>query len=632
MVPPQVEEAVMTALQPLPADRFASAAEMARVLRAALDDSSARKGANLPTHPWRHVLVTAVLAVSVTAIASRAWPRSREDDTPRVTARLTLPLPPEQVLQTSVTPFAISPDGARIVYAATVGGTARLYLRPMASDVRAIPSTEGAQGPFFSPDGQWIGYQAASKLWKVAVEGGAPIALADARAFCGASWGAAETILFSECDGALHRVSSRGTDEVEIEVRIDSRGTDSATSTTPSSALDVRWPATLPGGRHALVTERQRIGVVDLATGILKPLFDGNQAVYLPTGHILFDAGEGRVRVAQFSLSRLEVLGEPVPAFETFRAPAGGSSFFSVSESGTLVHVTGGFDRWLVLTDRLGRPEGTVPEARGYRFPRFSPDGRRLAVTVDPRPSDIWVVDLADWRATRVTTEGASIVPIWSADGKRIGFSGRGGPLAVTGPGDEGHPLSRVPAGGGVYLSSWAPDGSIFAYRVDRSQYDLVVLAPNDSAWRPYLATPAMERDPALSPDGQWIAYISDRSGIAELYVRPREGNNVGVIASAGGGREPRWADDGREIIFRRGSSLMTVAVQTGTTFRVRGTPRELFAVPYDFSQDNNWDVTADGQHFVFVRSESATQAGLIVVLNWFDTLRGTRGGDARRP
>jgi Tol biopolymer transport system component len=571
----------------------------------------------------------------VTALASRAWmARGDQGDTSRVTARLTALLPPGHVLQpSSVTPFAISRDGARIVYAATVGGTAQLYLRPLnASEVRAIPFTEGAEGPFFSHDGQWIGYHAAGKLWKVAVTGGAPIALADARTYCGASWGDAEAILFSECDGALHRVSSGGGDESEIVVRIGSPGPDSARSSAPPSALSVRWPHVLPDGRHALVAAQQRIGVVNLATGTLQLLLDGRQAVYLPTGHILFDAGEGRMRVARFNLSRLAVSGEPVPAFETFRGPADGSSFFSVSEAGTLVHVAGGFDRWLVLTDRSGRPEGAAPEARGYRFPRFSPDGRRIAVTVDPRPSDIWIVDLADWRATRVTTDGGNIVPIWSADGRRIGFTARAGTWSVAGPGDEAQPLSRVPAGPAVYLSSWAPDGSLFAYRAGRAGYDLLALAPNDSAWKPLLATPAMERDPALSPDGRWIAYISDRSGNAEVYVRPREGNSVGVIASAGGGREPRWADGAREIVFRRGSSMMTVAVQTGTTFQVFGAPRELFDVGYDFSQDNNWDVTADGRHFVFVRHDAATPGALLVVLNWFEVVRGAPDRDARRP
>jgi dipeptidyl aminopeptidase/acylaminoacyl peptidase len=141
-----------------------------------------------------------------------------------------------------------------------------------------------------------------------------------------------------------------------------------------------------------------------------------------------------------------------------------------------------------------------------------------------------------------------------------------------------------------------------------------------------------MERDPALSPDGRWIAYISDRSGNAEVYVRPREGNSVGVIASAAGGREPRWADGGREIVFRRGSSMMSVAVQTGTTVQVLGAPRELFTVGYDLSQDNNWDVTADGRRFVFVRNDAATPGGLLVVLNWFDVVRGAPDRDARRP
>jgi dipeptidyl aminopeptidase/acylaminoacyl peptidase len=159
-----------------------------------------------------------------------------------------------------------------------------------------------------------------------------------------------------------------------------------------------------------------------------------------------------------------------------------------------------------------------------------------------------------------------------------------------------------------------------------------VVLAPGDSAWKDVLASPANERDPTVSPDGRWIAYSSDRSGSTEVYVRPREGNGVGVIVSAGGGREPRWADGGRQIVFRRGSSMMSVAVRTGPTFEVRATPQELFAADYDYSQDNNWDVTADGRRFVFVRNDAAAPRGLVVVLNWFEEIRSAQQRETPRP
>ncbi len=635
-VSPEVEAAVMTALQPLPADRFSSAADMARALRAATDRSADWSSPTQPVPRWRSRLAAAAVTALVTVLGTRAWmQRSDPGESPRVTARLVLPLPPGQVLQPLVTPFAVSRDGTNIVYAAAVGGTVQLYLRPLAaSEAHAIPSTEGADGPFFSPDGQWIGYHAAGKLWKVAVAGGAPIALAEALGYCGVSWEAADWMLFSECDGTLQRVASDGGAKTGIAVRLDAPPPDSASPAAARYPTEVRWPALLPDGRHALVqvTRRGSIGVIDLTTGALRIVLRGNQGAYLPTGHLLFDASDGFMRLVRFDLGRLEVIGEPVPAFETFRGPGAGSSFFAVSETGTLVHVPGGFARWLVITDRLGRSQGASPEPRGYRFPRFSPDGGRIAVTVDPRPSDIWVVDATDWRATRMTTDGGNILPIWSADGTRIGFAGRTSTLSVAGPGDEPRQIAPDPAGAPVYASSWAADGSIYAYReTGRAIFDLVFLAPGDSVWRDLLATPAIERDPILSPDGRWIAYGSDRSGIPEVYVRPREGNGVGVVVSAGGGREPRWADGGREIVFRRGSSLMTVPVQTGPTFRVLGTPRELFAVDYDFTQGNNWDVTADGQRFVFVRNDAAVPRGLIVVLNWFEAVRGAGDGNVRR-
>ena len=627
-VPAPVDAAVMTALQPLPADRFSSAAEMSRALRGAVEEGADRTGAAPHRIRWRPVLAAGAL-VALTVLATRAWlQRKAPSDGARVSARLTLPLPADQIMQAgSVRPFAISSDGSLVAYVAAVGETSQIYLRPLdAAEGRAVPSSTGAQGPVFSPDGRWIGYHADGKLWKVAVAGGAPLALADAESFCGASWGdggdAGDAILFSECDGALHVVSSRGGDEREVPVRIEPAEPDSAGSGAGPRPLDVRWPELLPDRRHALVGERGRIGIVDLRTGALRLLRGGVQATYLRTGHLLFDEGEGRVRLVRFDPDRLAIVGEPVPAFETFRGPNSGSSFFSVSENGTLVHVAGGFARWLVLTDRSGRTERATPEPRGYRFPNFSPDGRRIAVTVDPRPSDIWIVDPADWRATRVTTSGGNIAPIWSRDGKRIAFTKGSAPQWVGGPGEDPRPLNRVPAGGPVYLDSWASDGTLLGVReAGRRQYDIVMLAPGDSAWRDLLASSSVERDAMLSPDERWIAYTSNRSGNAEVYVRPRAGTGVGAVVSAGGGREPRWGDGGREVVYRSGSRIMSVPVQTAPNFQLRGSPRELFIADYDFTQDNNWDMTADGRRFVFVRSDAAARRGLIVVVNWFDAV-----------
>ena len=629
-VPAPLEAAVMTALEILPADRFATASDMARALRAT-DGASTRAATSAHPHPWRHILVTAGVVALVTALVTRAWPsRADRGDGPPVTASLTLPLPAGQVLGPAITPFAISRDGSLVAYVAIVGGTSQLYLRPLGSlETHALPSTLGAQGPFFSPDGQWIGYHAAGRLWKIAVAGGAPIELAEAPTYCGASWASADAIVFSECRAALHRVSSRGGDETEIAARLEAPAADSGVGNA-QPPMTLRWPAVLPDGRHVLVGDRTRIAMIDLASGAMRYLFPGVQAAYLPTGHLVFDEGEGRVRLVRFDLSRLAVIGEPVPAFETFRGPASGSSFFAVSATGTLLHVAGGFSRWLVFTDRSGRPTDVAPEARGYRFPRFAPDGHRLAVTVDPRPSDIWVVDLADWRTTRVTTDGGNILPSWSSDGSRIGFTSRGFTRSVSGRGGEAHVFDRRLLGTAVYLGSWATNGTLLGFRGSEGRYDLVTLTPPDSTWRELLATPATERDPRYSPDGRWVAYSSDQSGQAEVYVLPRDGRGVGQIVSLGGGREPHWAGNGREIIFRRASSIMSVAVQTGTGVRVLGAPRELFTAEYDFSQDTNWDVTADGRRFVFVRNDAAAPRGLVVILNWFEVVRG--GGNRPAP
>ena len=167
------------------------------------------------------------------------------------------------------------------------------------------------------------------------------------------------------------------------------------------------------------------IGVMDLASGDVRIILPrGRQARYLPTEQLLFDDNEGRVRVVGFDVQRGTVRGASTPVFEAFRGPGAGATYFTVSDNGTLVYMPGGFQRSLVRVNRYGQETPINAEPRGYRFPNVSPDGKSVVVTVDPRPSSIWIVDATTGQGFPLTTDKVhSGGAFWSPDGTRVAFS-----------------------------------------------------------------------------------------------------------------------------------------------------------------------------------------------------------------
>jgi eukaryotic-like serine/threonine-protein kinase len=637
-VPPAVEGAVLTALEKVPADRWASAAEFAAALagdgRPGDRGGGSLRSPSLPRRAPGSRLTVALVAVTVVASAfalrgSLAGGRARPAKA--IPTRVMIPLGLDLILAQDVLPFDISADGSEIVYAGESGGQAELFLRPLGSfEGRAIPGTEGASQPFLSPDGKWIGFFADGKLQKVSRDGGAPIALAEVpQGWDGASWGTDGTILYALRGPALYRISDGGGRPVTIPI-VPAPAPSTRDSQPPAPPITaVRWPSQLPDGTHALVTTNTGlVAVVTLATGELKPLLRGSKARYLPTGHLIFDEDEGRIRVVPFDLRRLAVTGGPVPAFEAFRGPGGGAARFAVSQTGTLVYVAGGFNRSLVLVDRDGRETPVAVPARGYRFPRFSPDGRLVNVTIDPRPSSLWVVDLRRGQSVRVTTELHNLNAVWAPDGERLAFY-RGGALwwVRWRSGDSLAPvLVTASKGPELYPTDWARDGRILASRTGPTERDIVTVTIGDSVARPLHATPAVEAQGKVSRDGRWLCFRSNVTGSDEVYVRPYPSGGTSTLVSTHGGTDPRWSPDGKELYYREGTRIMAVPVRTGPAFEALGPPRLLFAGAYDFSQMDNWDAGPDGR-FIMVRGDPASRGQFLVVLNWFAELEQAGGG-----
>lgn len=624
-VPPHVAGVVRRALEKLPADRFGSGEELAR----ALSDPTFR----WPREPTRSLAARLVplagyaVAAVMAAFAAWGWLRSPGSDAAGPVSRLVVPLAEDQRLSVAgggAFPFDLSRDGRSIVYRAQKGGDNRLFLRDLDSfDARELAGTDEARQPFFSPDGRWVGFFAERELRRVSVDGGAPLTITGVGAEpFGASWGSGGRILFSLRGDGLYSVPETGGKAEGIELAPVNApvGGEADSAAALVSAGSPRWPHLLPGNRHALLTTDGGTGILTLATGELRYILSGSQAVYLPTGHLLFNAGEERLRLVPFDLDRLEVAGAPLPALENvFRGPGSGAAHFRVSETGTLVFVAGGFQRSLVLVDRTGRESSLAVEPRGYRFPEISPDGDLIAVTVDPRPSDIWVVDVRRESARRLTTTRHNIAPSWHPDGDRLTFWRNGDVHWLPWPeGGEPRRVSDRPLN--QYGPTWLRDGRIIVFEpAPGTGGGLLALDAETGEAAEFWVTPANEYSPRASPDGSWVAFTSDVSGAEEVYVLPSSGGGSPVLVSVGGGSDGTWSADGTEIFYRSGSTIMAVPVKTSPAFSP-GIPEPLFSGPYDFAQGGNWDVGPDGR-FVMIRADPRTSRQFQVVPNWFEEI-----------
>ena len=542
---------------------------------------------------------------------------------------VTLPADQQVVQAPGAAAIALSPDGTRLVYAAEGAGSQQLYLRELDQfSATALPGTEGARHPFFSPNGAWVGFFADGLLQKVAVSGGLPLTICDAPVVGrGATWGPDDTIIYQPGPGSsgLLRVSANGGEPQAL-----------TTADAEMDSSNLAWPSFLPDGRALLTTlnygtREPQIVVLSLESGEWHLVGDGGHARYAPPGYLVYyDETRGGLQAVGFDADRLEVLGAPVSVIDSvYRAPSVGAPFFEVSLTGSLVYKSGGLDRSLMWVDHRGQASPATEEGRGFRFPALSPDGTKVAVIIDPRPSELWVYDLE--RGTRVQLAGgthrvlgggSALTPVWSPDGGRLVFSAAGGDLYWMPADGSSDAEALLVSDHSKYPTSWSSEGRFLSYQEQHptTGFDIWVMPlDGDRTPEPFLVTPAAEAYLRFSPDGRWVAYVSRESGRAELYVRPFPGPGGAIPISTDGGRLPVWSADGRELFYRNGETMMVVAVETGSTFTA-GTPEVLFGDAYN-NINNNYDVAADGR-FLMVRPDpNAAADRLHVVQNWVEEL-----------
>ena len=498
-----------------------------------------------------------------------------------------------------------------------------------------LGTDQGAQGPVFSADGQWVGFWADGRLQKASASGSELVTLAEVPAPpMGASWGRDDMIVYGQREGVMQVPGVGGAPQLLISA---------------DEGEQLFGPQMLPGGEWVLMTVGNRrsgaswdeaeIVVQSVTTGERAVLTHGRGGRYVSTGHVIYVVNNV-LFAAPFDLGSRQVTGRgEVPLVEGVRQPPGtvsGEVHVSVSSSGSLVYVPDSIGVGELFTLAwVGRDgdEELVPTTlplRSSGHPRVSPDGTRVAIEFpDGDNFDVWSWDLERQTATQITFgEGFEGNPLWTADGARILFNSSSVPGGLLWTAADGTGQVEQLVGGPVIPHAWSPDGQLLVALGG----DIGVLRmEGEPVLEALLDGPANERDPAVSPDGRWLAYRSDETGEPLVYVRPFPNTDDGRWrVSPDFGVEPVWSPDGQELFYRGESDLMAARIESEASFAA-GSPQPLFSlVDYDMQGVvRAFDVAPDGDRFMLRKRDAVSEtsgvdsfSGVILMQHWFEELK----------
>jgi eukaryotic-like serine/threonine-protein kinase len=598
-------------------------------------------------------------AVVMGLLVAGVWLARRDDPAPALVSRAAIAVNPAERLRSqpgddglpqgrpSRTAIALSPDGRSLVFSGVRGDRQQMYLRPIdALDAVPIDGTDGAHTPFFSPDGQWIGFWAGGALKKVPLAGGPPVTIAEVPQIVSASWGSGDRIVFSYGNGGVWVVPAVGGQPKPL-----------TTVDETEREFSHRFPQLIQDGTALLFTvthdgipnwDKTQIVVQSLSTGERRLLIEGGaDARYVSSGHLLY-IRQGTLAAASFDEERLVVTGGSVGmqsgvmqasnmGYSGFDSGAGQ---YSVADTGTLVYVSGtpmpDREFSLVWVDRSGNAEPLQLPRRYFLGPRLAPDGRTVAVAIfgsDTAQRNVWIHDIGRGTFRPLTESGNSGMPVWTRNGSRLVFPSEGafsGNLFWTLADGTGTPERLTTAPSGQVPSSISPDG-LLAF-VQTNDVWLVRLG-GDRQPRPVLNRSHFEGFPDFSPDGRWLAFTSTESGRPEVYVQPFPGPGPAQRISTDGGQAPAWRKDGRELFYHSVHSappgeaepLKVMAVPMAAGLPVGG-PKQLFEGPYfPSAPTRSYDVAADGTRFLMVKMDKRPMAqirDIVLVQNWVQELK----------
>ena len=612
-VPPHVDAAVQTALEKMPADRFASAGEFSQALgdqAYTVTLASVARAAGMQ-NLWKR---RAIAAIGVAAIMTVlfAWSLVRPRSEPVSSAMrfaFSMGSPSGARLE-----LAISPDGQSVAQAYTdSAGQQRLVVRDFATTtIQTVAGTAGGRRPFFSPDGEWIGFDDENlTLKKVPATGGAALDITDS---CwDGSWAPDDVIVcVSSATWGLARVSANSGDLEQL--------------TLPDTANGeiAHWePQVLPDGNAVLFTSYRRpttrIEAYDLETDERTVLIEpAVMARYSPTGHLLY-VNDGALFAIRFDAKRLRTEGSAIPLLTDVAAiPSDAVAGFAVASNGTLVVVRA--SEWdtqqeVVWVDRTGRETPTVVDPGDYEDLRLAPDERRFVVTNTAQGErQIWVYDFVRRAMTQLTRGMSALRPAWTADSREVLFTNE----------TPSYDIYRIPIDGSApaqpvvenvhdkYPESVSPNGEALAYedRWDANSHIMFAILDGSSTPTPFADSSMSTSEPTFSPDGRWLAYVGVTGARSEVYVQAVDGSGGRLQVSVQGGAAPRWTRNGREIVYRWSDVLYAVSVDPGR--REVGAPSMLFRGRY-----TSLDATADGNRFLALKP--IERPGALPLLVWFN-------------
>ncbi len=642
IAPPALDRVLKTCLAKDPDERWQTVRDLKRALEWIASASGevskfpppiTRRGAL----PW---IAAGVLAV-VAAVAWWIAYRSMQPPQLKPLVRLDVDLGRDVYLNAlGGSDVIISPDGTRIAYVSRGHLFTRKLDQPVAAE---LAITQGATSPFFSPDGQWIGFTANGKLRKISVEGGTEIVLCDAGAsYTGDDWGEDGNIIASlRVSGGLSQVSSAG-------------GTPVPVTQLQGEEKTHRWPQVLPGGKAILFTTQNstvgfddgNIEIMTLRDHHRKTLQRGGTfGRYLAAaggkGYLTY-VSRGTLFAVPFEPGKLETSGSPVPVLQQVSYSAMfGSAKLSFSRTGTFLYRSREIDfsrvsiQWL---DADGRTQPLLDKSGLFVSPHFSPDAQRLAVANNDEMSGVWIYDIRRDTMVPLTGERNAGQPVWTPDGKYVVYRGLGGiswaradgggkVQSLTQSKDFQYPTSFSPDGKRLAFHQMGPQGfDIWTLPVEHDENGLKAGIPEL-----FLHTSNGERDANFSSDGRWIAYSSSESGTPQVYVRafPDTGGRWQVSSNAG--TSPIFSRNGKDLFFFDipGDRIMVASYSVkGDSFVVEK-PRvwstQSVALALSGAVGAQYDVAPDGKRIAVSTYASSTQqdAGHVIFLeNFFDELQ----------
>ena len=553
--PVHVDVAVARALAKLPADRYATARDFADALQGkGFVPADAARGArgnaaatrSLLRHPL--VLGLATVAVASIAIAAYAIRGASRSAVPGATVRFPIFLPSANLGGTvsSWTHVAVSNDGRTIAYIGNGdNGTTRVYLRGVDElEPRPLAGTEGAEGPFFSPDGRWLGYSANGALYKIPIAGGPAVPIASTASYSGASWSSSGVIVASMASSL---------------VAIPANGGEARTIVSANSAAgDVYYnaPIVLGDGETVLFgiqgaggISRVKLAALSLRTKkITRFELVGLAPLGVVDGVLVYVTSTNALNGVRFDARALKIVGDPSPLGASTLTRPNGAADAAVSPTGTLVFQSNATSSQVGLVDETGKFAPILGEPLPYLYPRYSPDGKRIALTIGTGArSDVWLYDVATQTKTRLTSEGtANERAEWTPDGTRVLYrSDRGKRSAIWWrPADLSAAATPLLSSDvdDYFEGVITPDGKTLVFQHDLlgvTQADIYYRAlSGDTMSKSVAATPSVETQPRLSPDGKWIAFQTDASGNSQIVVQPFPGPGAQVQVSSNGGSE----------------------------------------------------------------------------------------------